>query len=296
MSGEDEHREPEQGDELEPAAGQEVEQSHSTELERRRPAEIEMPGVSAEPYMGRFRFVLGALGGFAVAAIAIAVIIGVGGKPAPGPAWSAWKPHGGNGDKIQQIAHHIGPTYHLPDGNQLVAVNAGPLALQGAPVAITVRTPTRIDSVDGSNGVLYTLCGLGDKCSIDKGKPSNARGVLLRREALELALYTFRYVDKANIVVALLPPPPGQDPSRALFYRRSDLEPSLEQPLARTLPGPPPSVSAMNQPELANDVLRRTEPNEYAFKLNFGAGGGVELLLDQSPPQPATKKKSSSGR
>ncbi|MFL5827206.1 MAG: hypothetical protein ACJ76V_11845 [Thermoleophilaceae bacterium] len=296
MTGEEEQREPERGGELEPAAGREVDQSHSTELEPRRPAEIEMPGVSAEPYMGRFRFVLGALGGFAVAAVVIAVIVAAGGKPGQPPAWSSWKPHGNSGDKVQQIANHIGPSYHLPDGNQLVAVNAGPLALQGAPVAITVRTPTRIDSVDGSNGVLFTLCGLGDKCSIDKGKPSVARGLLLRREALELALYTFHYVDKANIVVALLPPPPGQDPRVALFYRRSDLETNVKQPLRQTLPGPTPTVARMKQAEIAGDVLRRTTPNVYQFKLNFGSGGGVELLLDQSPPAAAKSTSKSSGK
>jgi hypothetical protein len=288
VSGEDEHRE------LEPAAGTEPEKQHSTELEPRKAAEIEMPGVSAEPYVGRFRFVVGALGGFAVAAVAIAVVVAVSGRPADPPPWSSWQPKGDPGDKIQQIANHIGPTYHLSDGNQLVAVNAGPLSVQGAPVAITVRTSTRIDSVDGSNGVLYTLCGLGPKCSIDKGKPSVARGLLLRREALELALYTFHYVGKADIVVAFLPPPPGKDPALALFYRRDDLAPSLKQPVRHTLPGPPPTIARMERPEIATDVFQKTAPAVYNFKLNLGQGGGVELILDQSPPAPPAKKKQSS--
>ncbi len=45
-------------------------------------------------------------------------------------------------------------------------------------------------------------------CSIKEGKPSNERGLLVTREALELALYTFRYVSGVERVIVTMPPPP----------------------------------------------------------------------------------------
>lgn len=272
--------------ELVPGASGEPERSQSTELERRAPAALELPGVSAEPYLGRFRFALGALGGFAVAALIAAVVLLVGGRPSKPPPWSAWKPSGSPEERIQQIANHIGPTYRLPDGNQLVAVNAAPLAAQGLPL-ITVRDRRAIRQVDARNGVLYQLCGLGQKCSIDRGKPSNERGLLLRREALELALYTFRYVEQVDMVIVTLPPPPGEDPRLAMYFRRGDLEPSLERPLATTLPSPPPSLEALKQPAIAADLLRRTSPEVYALRVD---PSGTRVVLDQSPPAPVKAK------
>ena len=93
---------------------------------------------------------------------------------------------------------------------------------------------------------MYTLNGLGPSGSIRGGKPSEERHLLLRREALELALYTFRYVEDVDLVVALLPPTPPEEktakngatasttdetPTQALFFRPGDLEPQLEIPL-----------------------------------------------------------------
>ena len=62
------------------------------------------------------------------------------------------------------------------------------------------------------SGVLFNLCGGGQNCSIREGKPTVARSLVLRRESLELALYTFRYIKNINEVVVMLPPAPGQKP------------------------------------------------------------------------------------
>jgi hypothetical protein len=53
------------------------------------------------------------------------------------------------------------------------------------------------------------MCGDGSDCSIKQGKPSLERGLLLYREALELALYTFHYVGGVEQVIVTIPPPPG---------------------------------------------------------------------------------------
>ncbi len=59
-----------------------------------------------------------------------------------------------------------------------------------------------------------TLNGLGDNGSIKGGTPSETRLKVIQREALELALYTFRYLPDAESVTVLLPPPPPTDASR----------------------------------------------------------------------------------
>ena len=56
------------------------------------------------------------------------------------------------------------------------------------------------------------------------------------REALELALYTFRYIDKAELVVATFIPP--KDLSDVMYFTKSDLENQLQTPLRATLPRP----------------------------------------------------------
>ena len=64
-------------------------------------------------------------------------------------------------------------------------------------------------SLLNGNTIAYNLCGIGGKnCAIGIGTPSSARLLLLRREALELALYTFKYVHGVENVVAILPPGP----------------------------------------------------------------------------------------
>ena len=60
----------------------------------------------------------------------------------------------------------------------------------------------------GGTTAVYNLCGLGTSCAIAAGTPSLAGELLLRREALELALYTFRYIHGVDSVVAILPPVP----------------------------------------------------------------------------------------
>ena len=145
---------------------------------------------------------------FAAFYVLLAIIAGAGvgallvlvgrGSPAPAPAWSAWEPIGSSERRAAQIGDHVGDQYRLPSGNALVAVTyAGPPTVTGPDGsnfqvrAIAVRPDTTagraeaddVDTVNAGNTVMYTLCGLGTACSIAEGKPSMARGQLLRREA-----------------------------------------------------------------------------------------------------------------
>lgn len=57
-------------------------------------------------------------------------------------------------------------------------------------------------------------------------------------EELVAALYTFKYVDGVDSIVAFMPPPPGEQAKATIFLRRQDVQDALERPLAETLPPP----------------------------------------------------------
>ena len=95
------------------------------------------------------------------------------------------------------------------------------------------RRPAQVAPTQGGDiqvhdekGVLYQLCGLGPNCAIDRGKPSTERVLLLRREALELALYSLPLPQDVKQVVVLIPPRPGKAQTVALYFRRDDVRPS----------------------------------------------------------------------
>ena len=163
----------------------------------------------------RFQFLLGALGAITAAAVAIAVAIISAPAPAPAPAWSSWHPISGDEDPAQQIADHVAPEYKLDDGHQIVQVNGGPLSLGGQPAELALRTSGSQPALLPGNDVIYALSGSGPNGSIGEGTPSTQRLLLLRREALELALYTFRYVSGVSQVVVTVPPPPPSGASAA---------------------------------------------------------------------------------
>ena len=217
-------------------------------------------------YRFRFGFVyvlLAALVGGAVGSFIVLV-----GRTAPAAAesWASWKPDVRKNAYPTSIADHVASRYRLPSGKQLVGVLAGPAEVQDLPIrAVLIQhassTPTLRDDVEvieTGSSVLYNLCGTGAKCSILEGDASPARAQLLRREALELALYTFKYVDGVDSVIALLPVNLGSvkdsqdDTSTALFLQAKDFARELKVPLRQTLAAPPPIAGAELDP---NDGL-----------------------------------------
>src|SRR5207237_964365 len=117
--------------------------------------------------------------------------------------------------RIHQIAEHVGEKYRLADGRQLDAVIASHPRLQNLPVSAIAIRPRQTDVnqgiaiTRGDRSWAFNLCGLAKDCSIDSSTPGEPRGRLLRREALELALYTFKYVPASETVVTFLPPAGG---------------------------------------------------------------------------------------
>jgi hypothetical protein len=177
-------------------------------------------------------------------------------------------------------------------------VTGGGLEIAGLPMQIALRK----SAADGGDialisgkGVLYRLCGLGPKCAIDKGKASEERHLLLRREALELALYTFRYVKDIDQVVVFMPPRLGQDPNQALLFRKGDVAPELTRPLQTTLSRRTPSVAGVASSPDSPLVNRLTRPTLYNFSLTQGnQDANVFLVLEPYDPSAAAPTSGSS--
>ena len=228
---------------------------------------------------------------------------------APGsnaPAWSKWQPAGSGLDAVDEIAEHVGRQYRLPTGKQIVIVTGGPMEFADFPATIAVQEPEAqgggIDLFE-EGAVLYRLCGTNARtgsraldCTIS-GKPSTDRMLLLQREALELALYSFRYVGASEAVV-LLPPAvlkPLKDggtltaktsPPQALLFHRSDpdVQSAISQPLRSTLTVRTPTVSGIRRSPDSQSVSALTASQFYAFKFSMAnQDARAFLLLDPLP-------------
>jgi hypothetical protein len=240
------------------------------------------------PYRGRFVFVYGALVAAVGAGIAGLVLVLAGGgtqrhvgaEPAR-EAWSTWVPTSASADaRLREIAEHVGRAYRLPNGDQLLDVSARRPFINVRPSAGSKPVPTPVKYVvvntpDGKAGSptalerdeseLYSLCGLGSSCTVALGKTSNERQRLIRRESLELALFTFKYVEDVKYVIAVLPPAEQSAPANALYFNRSDLDDQLRVPLAETLSEKTP-VSATAPREIAV-IDRLTQPHMFSLRL-----------------------------
>jgi hypothetical protein len=258
----------------------------STEVATAQPP-VKAP-VERRPHRVRFLFIYGLLGA-ALGASIVAVVIFAGRSINPGPTWSSWKPSGGGLGASKQIAERVGGSYHLSSGEQLVDVIAKTPSVspgtQQIPIHyIAVRgkkggAGDAVFPVSSSDSVMYSLCGLGSSCAIEKGKPSVERGTLVRREILELALYTFKYVGGVNHVIAFMPPPAGSQPTLVVYLQKSDLKQQLKVPLLQTLKAKVPLPSAISRRE-QETIDAVTEPRVYKFSLSQAQQGDAILVLD----------------
>ena len=282
------------GDELEPAHGTELERV-GRELEPARGRELQQYVPYEYQHVHKFRLATAALIGFGIAAVAAAAVFLVSGRPPKPPAWSEWKPTAGGDTALTQIANHVGPRYRLPSGQQLVLVEGGPMQIAGLPVRVVLR-PNQTDyAPSDGRGALYVLSGMGAQGSINTGKPSVERMLLLRREALELALYTFRYVHDIKQVVVILPPKPKAKPSVAMWFRRGDVNDQLARPLRFTLPGQVPSIDSLHAGATHDYLNKLTNPEVFFFDVTQAPDANLLLMLARFPLQDSSSSSSSSG-
>ena len=136
-----------------------------------------------------------------------------------------------------------------------------------------------ISAVETDKTAMYILCGDGPNCTINEGKPSDARGKVLRREALELALYTFRYVDDTDSVVAFFPPGKGQEAdARPALHEERALRPAR---LAAPANAPAREASPSRRPHRrrAEGDRHLTGPRVFKFRVEQGQSGARVLVL-----------------
>jgi hypothetical protein len=215
------------------------------------------------PFRSRFGFVWGALAGIALCAVGAFALL-LTGSHESGPRlaanWSSWEPDSSKMvEGAREIADHVGLQYKLDGGEQLVSVRSSALELGGQEIGVAVRpSGSELQFLEG-DGLLYILNGLGPN-GRPPGKPTRERGRLLMREALELALYSFRYLDDVTMVAVLMPQNAEQaeansggaaaaPQTNAIFYRPGDLLGELQVPLDRTLSQRTPRPSTMTRAE-----------------------------------------------
>lgn len=264
-------------------------------------------GAEGSPHSHKFLIAMITLGVVGAAALVIALAVLVShhdtGSSAP---WSSWSPPESGLAGERDIANEISPYYRASAASQLTVVTVRNVSDSGTSTQLALRDPTsgRLEAISG-NSAIFTLCGLGPNCAIEPGAPSQARLLLLRREALELALYTFRYINGVDNVVAILPPgktqPTAQLTSKppapgktattstvdlAVVFQRAGLQHFLSQPLRDTLPEPvPPSVTEMSNAPEAELVSVITGQALFTQQLVQSQDGSSVLVLTPAPAQ-----------
>jgi hypothetical protein len=220
---------------------------------------------------------------------------------AAGPAWSSWQPSQSGLAGAQEIADYVAPYYRATPATQLAIVTVVNLDNPAAPVQVAVPGPISgsLLPLPAGNTIVYNLCGEGStNCSIAAGTASPARLLLLDREALELALYTFKYIAGAQTVLALLPPghttvhcgavctkshrkPVTKPLNIAVVFERSELAPWLSQPLREALPDAiPPTPSAMPHSQGAELVSVLASHGTYSESTATAQDGSTIITLN----------------
>jgi hypothetical protein len=245
---------------------------------------------------------------FALLYLVLAAILGAGvgafvvlttrPDPDPDPPWSEWRPTGSPEAMLKQIADRI-PQAYTQNGKQLTISTVSPLSVTGeqgqVPISTvfvlpdTSRGLAEEDDIRRFNGekvASFALCGVGGTACALPGKASVGRRTLINRQALELSLYTLKYVDEIESVLVALPGPDGQS-SGAVFLTRDDVATELRRPVTELLPTRAPTVGGgLNEVEESH-VLRLVEPRTYAFEIQPAPDGSILLAL--SPPSEQTQ-------
>jgi hypothetical protein len=255
----------------------------------------------ASAYYFRFTLAYALLTMLAVGGVGALVLVLLRHDAAPKPAWSTFKPTGSSVAMARQIATRVSSEYKASTTSRLVTVFPSPLV---APQLVqsnsgqeqAVQVPISLIAVqpDTSTGqheegdftfyhpestVAYSMCGFGNtqqNCGVSTLTGASP-AELLHREALELALYTLKYVPGTDAVVTYLPPPANPNAAAtAVFISRKDLEPNLRLPLVRTLK-PEQVLLGSGVPD-GGHVAALTRARVYATSYQTLPGEGTAAL------------------
>jgi hypothetical protein len=206
------------------------------------------------------------------------------------PPWSTWKPSSGSSQAMaKQISDHVAHEYRLnATGGELVAVVPTNATVTSGTATIAVKAVAVRKAPQSNTGIaiyqdppeMYQLCGLGTDCAISTGQATSTRGRLVRREALELALYTFKFVPQIKAIAAFMPPPPGTTQHEMLYFQKDDVKDQLSRPLSETLSSSPAPLPSDPDTSEAGTIDKLTLPHLFTYSLTALQGGGAALILD----------------
>jgi hypothetical protein len=156
--------------------------------------------------------------------------------------WSNWRPAADGLAGAHEISEQIAPQYKGENGAQLMAVQEHGAQVQGLRLeAVGVRRLNQEGQINpfialyhGERTLIYAFCGLQTNCAL-QGDSTPQREQLLRRAALEISLYSFKYLKGVDQVVSLIDNVKIGGTS-AVFLRKDQLEPELAHALRATLP------------------------------------------------------------
>ena len=248
----------------------------------KRPETVPPPEPRSAVYAGRFALA------YLLVIVAFGGMIGLFGylvsRSDSNARWSAYEPTGTKPfDRAQSIANHVGNRY-LHQGRPIAVIDAQPPIIQNTVVdGIAVSRPSSSGVGGGTNSlepandtVMYVFCGRARGCGLPSSAAADAEP-LLRRESLELALYTFKYVKGVTSIVTLLPPQKGSIP--AVYLRRTAFEDQLAKPLKETLPAYR-SVSAESVPQFEFSAVEGLTANSlFSAKFDRLPSGQAILVL-----------------
>jgi hypothetical protein len=254
----------------------------------------------AEAKVPRHRFGLAylALAALLGAGVGLFVVLLTNGGGDSSGRWSAWKPSASGVQGRDEIAKRVGREYALPSGRQLVGILSEPPLVssgqQSVPVAaiglrtgLAGETPNDLTVLRANNAWAFVLCGFGERCQI-AGTQTAQRYDLLRREALELSLYTFKYNHDVQSVLTFMPPGKALNASGApttslIFLQRAAVKSALDSPLKETLPPPKTAVKpGQMSPKELGAVRRLTEGHIYTYDFQPLQDGSAAIVL--TPP------------
>jgi hypothetical protein len=199
-------------------------------------------------------------------------------------AWSKWKPSAQGLLGAREIAQRLSPRYRTQNGTQLAVVQEQLPIYQGTRVAaVGVRKLSPSGQISPYVGLfgtdktlIYAFCGLEANCTLP-GSTTSVQERTVRREALELSLYAFKYLKNVDQVVSLVQTVKDGGTS-AIFLRKSDLRPELDHPLRDTLPLPKPPLAGDQREAAVIDEL--TRQNTLPAHFESLPDGDSILVLD----------------
>lgn len=217
-------------------------------------------------------------------AVGLAIVLIGRGSSHHAPTSQGFRPTASGELGAKEIARHVGIKYRESNGDPLAAVVGQRPNYQGQPLSFYLirphdaRDPKKdIAIFNVGNGIMYTMCSFGKNCATPKTE-TQGEAQLFKREALELAMTTFKSDSSVQTVTTLLPP--IQQGTLAIIFKRSDLTDWIHKPLSDLLP----NLGTIKPGQMSGNEQERVDTLEagalYTYDVAQGPDGNAYLRAD----------------